>query len=249
MKLQEIFDQLSAGEFEQISIGGQARGVINEANYRQVLTHINLGLTQLFTRFHLKEGRVKVAHQPGLYTYHLSSAYAVAGRRAGTNTRYILDSTEVPFKDDILKVTKVLCEFGWEMGLNDAANPLSAMTPTLTTLVLPALAVDHDPSRTPYWLRGDKSTVVYRATHPLLAVGLGIFDPTRIEIELPYSHLQALLYFIASRVNNPIGMTNEFHAGNNYAAKFEQACRELEAENIQVDQGSQENRLLRNGWV
>jgi len=68
-------------------------------------------------------------------------------------------------------------------------------------------------------------------------------------VQLPDSHLEALLFFVASRVNNPIGMTNEFNAGNSYAAKFEAACQALEEQGLQVDQDSQNTRLHRGGWV
>jgi hypothetical protein len=57
------------------------------------------------------------------------------------------------------------------------------------------------------------------------------------------------LYFVASRVHNPIGMTNEFHAGNSYAAKYEQACMLLDMKNLQVDQGSENTKLRDRGFV
>ena len=69
------------------------------------------------------------------------------------------------------------------------------------------------------------------------------------EIELPYSHLEALLYFIASRVHNPIGMANEFHAGNSWAAKYEHECVRLEQLNLRVDQGEDNTNFCRNGWI
>ena len=68
-------------------------------------------------------------------------------------------------------------------------------------------------------------------------------------MELPDAYLEALLYFVASRINNPIGMTNEFHAGNSYAAKYEQECARLEMLNLEVDQGYQNTRLRAGGWV
>jgi hypothetical protein len=44
-------------------------------------------------------------------------------------------------------------------------------------------------------------------------------------------------------------MVNEFNAGNNFYAKYEKACMDLEIQNIRVDQGKQSNRLVSNGWV
>lgn len=248
MKLQDIFNQLTAGEFSQLSIGGQDQGVINEANYATVVAHVNLALASLYRRFHLKEGRIKLALQPGLQAYQLKSDFAVSSRRSREPVRYILDSVADPFHDDIIKVQQVLTDRDLELPLNDAADALSCMTPRLNTLTVPkAIAVQG--ADTPTWLRTNNLTVVYRAAHPAITIGIGLFDPNRVDIELPYSHLEALLFFVASRVNNPVGMSNEFHAGNNYAAKYESACRELEALNLEQDQGGTNTRAQQKGFV
>lgn len=223
MKLQEVFDQLSDGEFSQLSIGGADAGVIDETNYSKVLGHINLGLTALFTRFSLKEGRVYVPLVANTETYVLSPA-------------------------DILKITKVETDDGIEIPLNQESNIYSCFTPAMSTLRIPEIIVDQG-SELPDLLKTAGFTVVYRANHPKLAVQLGLLSPSTLEVELPSSHLLPLLYFVASRVHNPIGMNNEFHAGNSYYKKYEHACQELEGKGIQVDQGDQNTRLERNGWI
>lgn len=58
-----------------------------------------------------------------------------------------------------------------------------------------------------------------------------------------------LLYYVASRVHNSIGMTGEFNAGNNYSAKYEMSCQQLEQMNLRVDQDSQNSKLQRGSWV
>jgi hypothetical protein len=90
---------------------------------------------------------------------------------------------------------------------------------------------------------------VYRANHPIIVQGIGLFEPDRIDVELPYSHLEALLFYVASRVHTPTGMTNETNMGNTYYQKYEASCQQLEVSNLRVDQGSQNSRLYRNGWV
>lgn len=49
--------------------------------------------------------------------------------------------------------------------------------------------------------------------------------------------------------HNPIGMTGEFNAGNNYSAKYEMACQAIENLNLRVDQDSQNTRRRSKGWV
>lgn len=236
MQLQEIFEQLSGGEFSQLSIGGAGAGVIDNTNYAKVTSHINLGLMALHRRFNLKEGRLVLSMQPEQTLYHLKSANSVTGAEIGV-TPFIIDSLEDPFLDDILKIEKVIDAEGWEIGLNDPSDSLSVSTPSALKL------------RVPEELETQDLTVVYRAAHPKLVVDSETI-PSEVEVVLPDSHLDALLYYVASRVNNPIGMTNEFHAGNSYAAKYEMVCQELEGHGLEVDQGSQTNeRAARGGWV
>lgn len=247
MKLQHIITQLSTDEFSQLSIGGQDRGVINEQNYTQVVNHINLGLTALYRRFNLKEGRLQVILQPNQATYRLHSDFAVNNALSREPVRYLQDEAAAPFKDDILKIEQVRTEFGVEMELN-TGTPVSVHTPSLISLTAPDIVV-HQTSQTPYWLRVERLNVVYRANHPMLQLKAGFIDANRTELELPMSHVEALLYFVASRVNNPIGMSNEFHAGNNYAAKYEAVCRELEAQNLEVDFEQHNYKAQQKGFV
>lgn len=248
MKLQDIFDQLTAGEFSQLSIGGEDAGVINENNFKRVVTHINLGLTSLYRRFALKEGRVVLALQPGQYTYPITSDYAVSNRRSRQPVRTLLDSLAVPFHDDIHKIERVLTDGNRELALNDATNPLACMTPNMTTLVVPQVVVEPT-FDTPDWLKTVNLTLVYRANHPIIDVPLGLFDPNRVNIELPMSHLEALLYFVAARAQAPVGLSNEFNAATRYAQKFESACSELQAMNVNVDQITHNHKLHQKGFV
>jgi len=223
MKLQEIFDQLSAGEFSQLSIGGGDAGVIDEGNYARVLSHINLALTTLFTRFNLKEQRLLVPLNVNVDTYALDT-------------------------DDLLKINKVVTDDDVELVLNQECDPYSCFTPSLNILRVPQIILTQG-ADLPEDLLTENLTVVYRANHPVLTVELDLFSPKTQVVELPRSHLLPLLYFVASRVHNPIGMSNEFHAGNNYWAKYEAASQALEAKGMQVDLGAQNTRISRGGWV
>jgi len=250
MKLQEVFDQLTSGELSQLSIGGEGAGVINEDNWTKVINHINLGLTALYKRFLLKEGTLKLELHDDITTYILHSRFAVNVRRSSEEIRYIIDTVDSKFTDDIFKVERVITdnEHEFELRLNDRSNKYSVFTPTMTSLVVPS-DICTGAADLPDELKTDHLMIKYRANHKPIVVGLGYFDPVQYELELPPSHLEALLLFVASRVHNPIGMSNEFHAGNSYWAKYERACQELELQNITVDQGSQNDRLHSKGWV
>jgi hypothetical protein len=248
MKLKEIFDQLTHGELSQLSIGGAEAGAIAPTNYGKVLSHVNMGLTALYKRFPLKEGRLTVELQTGMTTYPINSNFAVNNRRSRESVRFIQDSAVEPFKDDIHKIERVYTSTGYEMGLNNETDPFSVFTPSATVLRGPALVVAGSVDL-PDELKTETLEVVYRANHPIIVQGIGLFEPDRIDVELPYSHLEALLFYVASRVHTPTGMTNETNMGNTYYQKYEASCQQLEVSNLRVDQGSQNGRLYRNGWV
>ena len=248
MKLQEIFDQLTHGELSQLSIGGGAAGEITPANYERVLAHVNLGLTALHKRFLLKEGRLVLELMDGVTLYPLNSKYAVNGRGSRMPIRYILDTPEAPFQDDLFKIERVFAESGIEFPLNVSDDPYSMRTPKLDLLEVPVIIVEPS-TELPAELRTETLEIYYRANHPIIRTEDGEIDPEETEVDLPYSHLEPLLYYVASRVHTPTGMTNEMNMGNAYFAKYEAACQELERLNLTPDPVAQGDRLERNGWV
>lgn len=244
MKLQEVIDQLTGSELSQLSIGGQSQGVINENNQLIVVNAINLGLSNLHTRFNLKEGKLKLLLIPGKYQYILKSAYALNNSESRENVRYI----EGDFEDDLAKVEAVFTENDYELELNTRRN-YSCSTPNTTVLVVPAPIVDQDMG-IPSYLQTDALNIVYRANHPkIVSDEFGVFDFEKIEVDLPYPYLEPLLYFVASRVHHPMGMQADSQMGASYYAKYDQACQRLQMSNVAVDQGAGNDRLIKNGWV
>ena len=223
MKLSEVFQQLAYGELSQIALGTITDEELAEESYAPLLAHVNLGLSALYKRFNLKEGRI---------TFPLSQAGNV----------YKLGVT------DLNKIERVETLEGTELSLNDGNDPLSCYTPQMNTLRVPQKIVSKSPDLPEKYITGEL-LVIYRANHPKVVATGGFLIPKSVELELPYSHLEALLYFVASRVHNPIGMVNEFNAGNNWAAKYEMECQRLESLDLEIDDTTTNARLNKNGWV
>lgn len=248
MKLQEIFNQLTYGELSQLGIGGASAGGVQPANYNKLIAHINLGLTALHKRFPLKENRLTIELVQGRTSYPLLSKFAVSSRLSKEPVRFIKDSTAVPFVDDILKVEKVFTDAGFELGLNDEGDRYALATPTSTTLDVPADIVARTMDM-PDEYKTLRLKVVYRANHPIILTDEGDIDPEETEVELPYTHLEPLLLFVAARVHTPTGMTNETNMGNTYYARYEASCQQIEMQNLRVDQGGQVDKLHAKGFV
>jgi len=248
MNLKEVFDQLTFGELAHLGVGGLEAGGVDPKNYDRLVAHVNLALSTLYRRFHLKEGRIALELVAGRYNYPLKSIFAVSSLGSAEAVRFIKDTLTEPFLDDIYKVARVCGDTGYEFPLNDVESGWSVFTPTAAVLKVPALVVDQSLD-VPEAIRTTGLEVVYRANHPKLEAEGKYLDPEDVELELPYSHMDALLLFVASRIHTPTGMTNEANLGNIYAARYEQECQRLEQLNLQVDQGSQPDRITAKGWV
>lgn len=248
MLMQEIFDQLSTGELMQTNLGE-----ITEEKWPRAVMHVNLGLADLFKRFFLREGRLTVKLIPGQVVYPMDMKYAVSNRasRVSPDERFILDSVAVPYINDMLKVERVLTNGGTEMVLNDSAERWSVTTPDTVpvTLRVPSDIVERV-SNLPDPLKTDALEVVYRARHPRIDVNANSFDPERYEVRLPDTHLQALLYYVASRVQGPLGVAQqEGVSSTNYWKRYEAECAQLVAAGTQIDRAADYGKLGARGFV
>lgn len=141
--------------------------------------------------------------------------------------------------DDILKIEKVLNTDGTEIPINQGDEAGGIHTTSYNSFLVGEDVV-----------LGSELTVIYRANHAALSVRDSEKDPERISVHLPRTHLEALLYFIASRIVNPTGFEAQgMHEGNNYYTKFERACQVLENGGYKITQQEEKPRIQRMGWV
>ena len=140
---------------------------------------------------------------------------------------------------DMFKIEQVFDQEGGELAIGSGADN-SVSLDSMNTL------------RVPLDIRAKEGSlrVVYRANHGALDKSACVTAPESVQINLPMSHMEALLYFVASRFFNPVGAANvEFHEGNNYAQKYEMACRMLEQHGNQISELQEQSKFQRNGWI
>lgn len=234
MTLQDIYDQLSYGELRLLFLGQDPDNPdagMPESQFMQMLPTVQLGLTALHKRFALREGRVVLPLVADQASYVLKSKGDLA------NT----------FGDDILDVDRVYGvyqEEKYEIPLNEINNTASIRTATATTLLVPT-----GDKEAPWLKETSELEVVYRQDHPTIRKYLANVSPLTVKVDLPITHLEPLLLFIASRIYNPVGMMNDFHEGNNYAQKYELACVQLEQWGYQNDMAVDIDPISRGGWA
>ncbi|WP_038345661.1 hypothetical protein [Acinetobacter sp. A47] len=238
MKLSDIFDQLAYGELSALAIAAGDEIDTRQAN--KIIAHVNLGLTELHKRFLLKRKTLVLQTLADQSRYVLTRKY---GASAGGENPYIMDE-EDPFQDDIIEVLRVTTPEGIEVNLGRNRNPVSG-----TQIIQPAYNILRFDTPVP---AGSRFIVEYQANHVKIpkVVDFESFDASKVDIDLPMTHLEALLYFIASRVITPIANNlGNPQEGVSYSALFEKECQELAVQGLDVDLAVSNDRFYQHGFV
>lgn len=244
MLLSDIFEQLTYGELKQFSIGGFSSGAIQPKDYPEVISHINLGLLSLYTKFPVLEKELIIELQEGISIYQLDYAYAESNP-AGADVKYIQDTTDAPFLDDLLRIDSAYTAWGDELRLNDDAVNSIDYSPAQYSLFIPSWDSVQVPNG--MIVQDDLIYIIYRAKPVKITNDV---DPTTYDVFIPETMLEALLQFVVSRVHS--GRTGQEAEQSSIIAKqkYEAICVELEMRNILNSADNRTNiKLDENGWV
>lgn len=77
MNIQEIYDNLTYGEFSQLNIGGHRETGLSNEDKRAVIGSLRMGLTEIYKRFRLLERSIKVKLHHNKNSYILHPDYLV----------------------------------------------------------------------------------------------------------------------------------------------------------------------------
>jgi hypothetical protein len=185
--LGEFLEDLSFGPLAGLSIGSEGAGTIKEGKLQRIASLADGGLRRLHSRFILSEKSVVIRCTSGREVYPLLLEHSFTLGDPNVD-RFILDTSEDPFKEDIIKIIKAFTpgEDGKEMitlPLNDAGKDDSVFTPTNREAQLPNAEV------------GDLYAFTYQAHHEDLD-----HENMDQEILIPDSLNMALETWVASKV-------------------------------------------------
>jgi len=237
MKLSELFELLQYGELATLPISGGIDSVkgIRVQDYPALVSHINLALTDLFTKFNLKEREVAVQQYESITQYQLDSKYAITNTESIEPVKYILDSEFNPFTDDILRVNSIFDEAGCELPINDEHQTSSLFLNGYKTLQVPFPADDNT------------IFVMYRANHIKLDSALPDLEA---DIDIPAYCVEAILSYVASRVHSQNTSQEAQINAVNLMAKYNMLCDQIELRNVLHNSPNNTNlKLGVNGWV
>lgn len=237
MKLYEVFEMLQYGELANVSISGnidEEVGIRTE-DYPLLISHINLALTDLHTKFNLKEKEVVIQQYEGLPYYELDSKYAQSNTGSIEPIKYISDSIYNPFIDDVLRINAAFDEGGCEVSINDENDCNSIFLNSYKRIQVP-----YPNPENALW-------ITYRANHEKLSMS----NPDiTAEVNIPAYCVEALLSYVASRVHSQRTSQESQGLSVNLMAKYQMICEQIEEKNVLHNSPSNTNfKLGERGWV
>lgn len=235
MKLSEIFSYLTYGELSNLKVGGKDDEGIYPKYSDEVVTYLTQGLTALHTRFALKHNEVVVQQDESVTEYLLKSEYAQSNTESTQPIKWIIDSEDNPFLEDIIKITEVYDELGAEVPLNIENAVWAIYTPQYNVVQIP------EPNPTA------AVAIIYRADHTPL--NLYAKEPKDIEIDIPPQLIRPLCMYVASLAHTAIGSPEGMQTGFAKMQEFEAACVRHELEGSVHKEYWVNDRIWRNGWV
>ena len=234
--LQNLFTLLATGDLSHTKLGDS--GTIQEEDWQTIVTQVNLGLTELHTRFVLKKYELQLQQHSDVTHYFLTSEHIGEADNLD-DFSYILFNEDIPLEDNILKILFIFDSLGNELLINDRTqdNPIICSTPTLLQM---------DPFDPPELLN-----IVYQANHPKIVI-TDKFDPAKVGLDIPDWLLPALCYYIASGVYRGINSSvteGTVNPAVTYAQQYELACQKLMVSQMSLTNDDTNYRFQRNGWI
>lgn len=236
MNLANILSKLSLGPLSEQAAYGTGAGSVETDKIPQLVHHIGLGLTALYTRFPLLIRTLELETVDGLFEYPLQARFAQTSSSTEPN-KFIKDSGFNPFTGDVLKVTGIQdARTGCDLPLNKRHDELSWYV------------TSYDTVRMGYPKTGDRYRIEYRARHAALEPNPT--DPSTVEIRLPDELVPALLHYVAGQVYGGLSMEGALAKSQGHLTSYENECQLHEQTNTWDQHNEPHNtKFCAGGWV
>lgn len=203
MLVSDVIKNLEYGELS--NHGMFMTGTISEQDKAKLIYNINIGLTELYTRFPLLTRELTIIQKEGKTAYTIDKRHAVSDKASANYDKYIIDNDANPFLDDLVRILNVYDEEGNEIRVNDATSGCSVFTPAVNILEVP-IPIDTN-----------ALFVIYQAKHYELTTYTD-------EIKLPHQFVPALLAYVAYRVYQGGSAQEHINLANMMQQRYELYC-------------------------
>lgn len=203
--------ELSSLELSGTVFGNSGFGNIPEDHMPKVVAAVNAGLRLLYTKLLLKESFLILAPLPFITIYPLHSRFALSNPDSPVpmDKRYIEDTPEVPFQDDLIKITNVWSTDGVKYPLNDLGRPGGMFTPSPNVFQLPQPMEDI------------KFSLSYQASHPRVT-------QDTISLEIPQLVEDPLRSYVAYKLHSGMGTEEANLKAQEHLKMFNTLMKEYE---------------------
>lgn len=234
MLLEDLYQRLSYGELNNLSLAGDGSGTIVEEARPRIVMYANEALVRLYSTFILRTNSVILTPLDHVTQYHLQKRFAFSQRDVtDEDFIYIQDLDDEPFEEDVLKVLEVFDGAGAPVPLNDAEQPLSVFTPQAKTLQVPTA-----------W-NGQVLSLLYQASHPKLD-----HTDSHSIIDLPDVLHGALAAFIAHKVYSHMNTVESTNKSSEHMGVFSAICEDVVDKDLVATSILQSNsRFHKRGWI
>lgn len=235
MKLGEIFQNLSHGPMGNLALLGEGSGVIPEASYPRLTALLNSALGSLYSKFRLSQKTLILQAQEGMYLYYLRPQFSLYSGIPGS-VKYILDTFDEPFLDDIQRIELISDSDGNQYDINNR-------TAISGTVFVPAF----DCIQLLEPVAGAQYTVEYRATHAKIPLGNTDME---LDIQVPSAYLETLLTEMAGKHYRSMNGQDNTLKGQEFLSESANLVSEHQQNNTDLaSQSSTNMRPKINGWA
>jgi hypothetical protein len=236
--LKDIFTLLATGEFSNIALDKDRNGNLDESEYEKVIGHLNLALVELYKRFKFQEEEINIHVNMTESIYYLRPEYMVPLGFIST-TKYLEKPSDSDGSLNIIEVKDIY----------DANDEKLSFNNRFATPFIKQKAVDT------FKITGLEAAAVYRIVyqaHPPLIILDNDFELDECAINIPRTILDAILYYIATRIYRPIGANNSTanaDKGDNYQQQYELACQKIDLYGLDIQFDDEPDNYERDGWA
>jgi hypothetical protein len=252
MTLSEVLDQLQQGELSFLKLGE----FDTPESQKKITSHLNLALTELHTRFFLRKGSVDIEVVSGVSDYEIHSS---RGKLWGKEVvRYLLDSPERPFPNNLLKIEAITNKGIRVEPLADGTFQICGDPCVDNTIDKPLPLNDYNLRNSFHELAFNvvrippdydcpTFTVTYRANHNKITVSEET-DPCKVQIDISRAFMEPLVLFVAHRAARSLN-SDQLQEQTNFYQLYEQSLTRLMNLGHGINLSGTNLKLDCAGWV
>lgn len=238
MKLKELFQNLALGDLVNTPFVGLNGYELDKTKLPRVINAINQALTYIHTTFFIKQKQVIVRINDFQTNYYLDSDYSITNHLS-KHHKYIVDTDEDKFLDDVLQVLGVFDLQGHALPLNDSFAVGSIHTPEYN-----CIQVTDAIKR----MNINSLVVVYKANHRTIPLNEPL--DSELTISLPSSYDSLLQAYVAYLLYMNMGKADTVNLSSQYFAKVNTLTQQLTQQGIGViNQTGTNVRPQLRGWI